>query len=207
MKKRSSQKSLRLLGVFALIFVLAAAMITGGVFSRYTTQKAVANRIDYTNALAEEFKLLDQPITQREDGSYERDASSDAQPTSGYTFKQIPGIALPAAPYVEIKGKTEIPAYLYIEVANDSDVTLSFDSKWTQLSVAGKKGGTVYAYDNGAPLTGSGDDTVETYPTFTVNELSSIPLTDEGSVSVYAYMIQKVGDKNAADCFSEAPNP
>lgn len=206
MKQKNSR--LRFLAAFALMMALTCAMMSGGVFSKYIAQRAVANQIKYTNTLAEEFKLLDQPVTVDEDGSYAKDTSADAQPTDGYTYKLIPGITLPAAPYVEIKGKTEIPAYLYIEVKNtNDDVSLTFDSTWTELSVTGKKGGAVYAYDNGTAITGSGSDTVVTYPTFTVEELSKTPITAEGEIKVYAYMIQKIGDKTAAESFSEAPQP
>lgn len=207
MRMKPKNHSLRFLAVFALLVVLACALMSGGVFSKYVAQRAVANQIKYDNTLAEEFKILDQPITQNEDGSYAKDASADAQPTDGYTYKLIPGITLPAAPYIEIKGKTDIPAYLYVEVKSTGAVDLTYDSSWTQLSASGKQGGTVYVYDNGTALTGSGGDTVDTYPVFTIDELSSIPITDEGEIKVYAYMIQKVGDENAADSFSEAPQP
>lgn len=197
----------RLLLTYLLVFVLICALMTSGVLSKYTTQRAVANEAKYTNTLAESFKLLDVPVTQLEDGSYEVDASSDAQPTDGFSYQLIPGITLPAAPYIEITGKTEIPAYLYLEVDNDGPATLSFDSKWTQLSGSGKKGGSLYVYDNGAALTGSDPDAVLTMPTFTVETLSEYPLTTEGDVKVYAYMLQKVGDKSAEETYSEAPTP
>ena len=204
--KQKNQR-LRFLAAFALLIVTACAMMSGGVFSKYVAQRAVANQAGYDNKLAQAFKLLDQPIIVNEDGSYERDTDADAQPTSGYTYKLIPGITLPAAPYVEITGKTETPAYLYIEVENTGDVTLTFDSAWTELDVTGKMGGTVYVYDDGAAMTGSDSDAVETYPTFTVDALSSTPITDEGEIKVYAYLIEKVGDKSAADSFDEAPQP
>ena len=191
---------------FLLILALVCAMVGTGVLSKYTTQRVVANEVSYTDQLAESFKLLDVPAEQLEDGSYAVNNSSGAQPTSGFSYKLIPGITIPAAPYVEITGKTEIPAYLYLEVDNDGPVTLSFDSSWSVLSgTSGKKGGTVYTYNRGEALTGSDPEAVLTVQTFTIDELSPSPVTDEGSVKVYAYMIRKVGDKSAADTYSEAP--
>lgn len=203
MKKRSN---IYVLLAFALMLVLACAMLPGLGYSRYVTERAVANEVSYTNKLAESFKLLDIPAVQQEDGSYAQDTASDAQPTSGFSYKLIPGITLPAAPYVEITGKTPIPAYLYLEVENTGPVTLSFNSSWTELSgVTGKKGGSVYVYDGGTALTGDDPEAVLTVQTFTVEELDPTPTEDEGDVKVYAYMIQKVEDTTYEQAFTDAP--
>ena len=175
----------------------------------------IANEVDYTNTLAESFKLLDKPVVQQEDGSYKVNEDEEAEPTDGFSYKLIPGVTLPAAPYVEIKSKTEIPAYLYLEVENTGDASLSFDSKWTEIDVTGKKGGTVYVYDNGTALTGGDTDVEEgeeddtmTIPTFTVDTLSKYPDNlIEGEVKVCAYLLQKVENTSAADTYSRAPAP
>lgn len=206
-----NKKSLkpRLIIGFSLIFLLACALIMSGMLAKYRTQTVIANEVDYTNRLAESFMLLDKPVVQQEDGSYKIDDSANAQPTSGFSYKLIPGITIPAAPYVQITGKTEIPAYLYLEVENTGGASLSFDSKWSELTgVTGKKGGTVYTYDNGTALTGDDAEAVLTCPTFTVDTLSKYPDDlSEGEVKVYAYLLQKVEDTSAADTYSRAPAP
>lgn len=197
----------RLVIGLALILVAACVLVMSGTLAKYRTEMVIANEVDYTNQLAESFKLLDYPVITLEDGSYERDESADAEPTSGCAYKLIPGVTLPAAPYVEIKGKTEIPAYLYLEVENTGGAELSFDGKWSALTgVAGKKGGTVYVYDGGVALTGDGGDEVLTVVTFTIDTLSKYPENnpDAGEIKVYAYMIQKAEDTDAADAFSQA---
>ena len=201
-------KRLYILLSFALIFVVICALMSCGIFSKYRTEAVLANQVDYTNTLAESFKLLDVPVTVQEDGSYAVDSSSDAQPTSGFSYKLIPGITLPAAPYVEITGKTEIPAYLYIEVKNtNDDVSLTFDNSWTLLSgVTGKKGGTVYTYHNGEALTGDDPQAKLTFPTFTVDTLSKVPTETEGEIRIYAYMLQKVEEQTATDAYNNAPS-
>ena len=206
MKHQKTDKRLRYIFAIIIVSVLICALMISGVFSRYTTQMAVANEVDYTNQLAISFKLLDQPITQLEDGSYEKNTDDDAEPTNGYSYQLIPGITLPASPYIEIKGKSEIPAYLYLEVDNTGEVELSFDNIWSSIDVTGKKGGSVYVYDNGSVLSGDDEEEVLTFPTFTVDELSEYPITTEGEVKVYAYMLQQVGEKSAVDTYSEAPS-
>ena len=213
MKMNSSR--LRLIVGFSMLLILSCALVMSGTLAKYKTEMVIANEVDYTNTLAESFKLLDKPVVQQEDGSYKVNEDEEAEPTDGFSYKLIPGVTLPAAPYVEIKSKTEIPAYLYLEVENTGDASLSFDSKWTEIDVTGKKGGTVYVYDNGTALTGGDTDVEEgeeddtmTIPTFTVDTLSKYPdnLT-EGEVKVCAYLLQKVEDTSAADTYSRAPAP
>ena len=205
MRKRSN---VYMILAFGLILMLMCALLPGMGYSKYVTGMAVANEVQYNNTLAESFKLLDIPAVQNEDGSYSEDETSDAQPTSGFSYKLIPGIALPAAPYIEITGKTDIPAYLYIEVDNGGPVELTFDSAWTELSgMTGKNGGTVYVYDGGEALTGDDPEAVLTVQTFTVDTLDKVPTTDEGEIKVYAYMIQKVGENTAEQAFTAAPAP
>lgn len=198
----------RLILGFSLIFLLGCALMMSGILARYKTVSVIANEVDYTNQLAEAFKLLDKPVIVGEDGSYSVDESAGAQPTDGFRYHLIPGITIPAAPYVEITGKTQIPAYLYLEVDNTGGASLSFDNSWTELDVAGKKGGKVYVYDNGAALTGDDTEAILTVPTFTVDTLSKYPDDlSEGEVKVYAYMLQKEENTNAGDTYSAAPTP
>ena len=210
-----NKKSLSLILGVSLIILLAVALIISGNTAKYRTELVMANEVEYTNTLAESFMLLDKPVTVQEDGSYVLDETADAEPTSGFSYKLIPGISIPAAPYVEIKNKTVIPAYLYLEVDNSGAVELNFDGSWNALeSVQGKKGGTVYCYKNEA-LAGSvsvtqaesdePEDEILTIPTFTVSALDKVPTTTEGAVSVYAYMIQKVDEQTPAEAYNSAP--
>ena len=215
-------KRLYILLSFALILILVCALLQGVGFSKYRSEVVFANEVEYTNTLAESFMLLDKPVTVQEDGSYSLDETAEAEPTSGFTYKLIPGISIPAAPYVEIKNKTVIPAYLYLEVDNSGAVELNIDENWSALEgVQGKKGGTVYCYKNEALVGSAGEtqadnsgeeeeaedeDEVLTIPTVTVKDLDKVPATDEGTVKLYAYMIQKVEEQTAAEAYNSAPS-
>lgn len=205
---KTKQPKLRFLLGLSLLLIAACSLMMSGMLAKYRTETAFANEVRYTNQLAESFRLLDKPMKQLEDGSYAVDTTSDAQPTSGFSFKLIPGITIPAEPYIEIKGKTQIPAYLYLEVENTSNVALTFDGKWSKLDgVSGKRGGDVYVYDNGAALIGDGSsDDTRTMRTFTIDKLTKYPdELNEGKIKVYAYMLQKVEDKSASDTYSGSP--
>ena len=219
---KKTKINLRLIIGFALILMLALALIMSGTLAKDTNKIIIANEVDYTNQLADSFRLLDKPITVQEDGSYTVDTSSGAEPMSGFSYKLIPGVMLPASPYIEIVNKTVIPAYLYLEIDNSGAAELEMDGSWKLLDgVSGKKGGTVYSYGDEALVgeaqagateetTASGsqaDDDVLTFTTFIVKTLSKIPSETEGSVKVYAYMIQKVGEQSAKDAFQAAPAP
>lgn len=216
MKTIVSKKRISLIAALALVLILACALVMSGSLGKYKSRMVVANEVDYTNQLAESFTLLDNPVIVQEDGSYAVDTASGAQPTDGFSYKLIPGIDIPAAPYIEITNKTVIPAYLYLEIDNSGPAELVLGSGWTKLDgVTGKKGGTVYSYGSDAltggetptQADGSQADVVLKYPAFTVQKLSSTPVTDEGEVKVYAYLIQKVENQTAKEAFESAPLP
>lgn len=228
-KKRGINKRSMFLTLGVLLIVAAVLIPTiGQSRAKYRTQLVLANEVSYQNELAESFKLLDHPVVVQEDGSYVRDESDEAEPTSGFSFKLIPGITLPAAPYIEIIGKTDIPAYLYFEVVcPEGAPELKIAEDWTRLdNIAGKFGGTVYSYKDGEAIvkpekaeetatteeTGASEEAEEsadfTFDTFTVKTLSKIPMDFEsGEVKVYAYMIRQVEGQTAAMAFEEAPAP
>lgn len=219
---KKMKMNLRLIVGFSLILILCCALIMSGMLAKYRTDVIIANEVDYTNQLAESFKLLDKPVVQQEDGSYKVSEEDDAEPTDGFSYKLIPGITLPAAPYIEIVNKTAIPAYLYLEIDNSGPVELLMDSSWQLLDgVTGKKGGKVYSYGDDALVGAAQTDATEqesgteeqeqddvlTFPTFTVKTLDKVPVSDEGAVKVYAYLIQKVEDTNVRDAYQNAPAP
>ncbi len=177
-----SRKTLALiLGVVLLLLLLGALLIPGGS-AKYRTQVVQANKVSYDDRLAASFTLT----------------AKGADANGICTFSMLPGTTSTFKPKITINGKTEIPAYLYLEVTGP-DTTLN--AGWTKLDgVTGLKGGRVYAYET--ILTDksvSGDIKPEISITW-----SNIPQTEAKSLEVYAYLIQKTGDESAADAFGGA---
>ena len=194
--------------------LLAAAVVliplVGQSRAKFKTQLVVANQVSYQNELAESFQLLDQPVVLQEDGSYLKNEAEDSMPTSGFSYKLIPGITIPAAPYIEIEHKTEIPAYLYFEVVcPEGAPALLVTEDWEKLETEGKFGGDVYTYKDGALVKTEEEDNFM-FDTFTVETLDSKPTDFEsGEIHVYAYMIRQLENQTASEAFAAAstPNP
>lgn len=99
-------------------------------------------------------------------GAYE--IGTDAGEVTEQTYAVVPGVDIPKDPWISITGKTELPAYLYIEVVdgakNNTNIKWEIDERyWKELDgVASEKGGTVYVYRNEAYPNGAViDDTTD----------------------------------------------
>ena len=203
-KSIPSRKKMGLILALVLLTLAGIVLLIVNGYSKYRTQLMISNEVDYTNQLAASFKLMDEPVKQQLDGSYALDTDVSAKPTQGGNYRMIPGITIPAAPYVEIIGKTEIPAYLYLEIVNPEHIQILIDSeKWTLLDgVTGKNNGQIYVYQS--VLSGEEGKTDLKIPTFTFTQLDKIPAAAGGEIHAYAYMIQTNENQTAAQVFAAA---
>lgn len=177
------RKSLSLiLGVVLLLLLLAVLLIPNG-FARYRTQVAQANKLSFDSRLAESFTL-----------------SHSGQESDGKCYYLLlPGTKSTFDPTITITGKTEIPAFLYLEITGPS-TTLNAD--WTLLNVTGMKGGRVYVYNAVLTIENGGGKIT---PQISVN-WDKVPAKNSNkTLQVYAYMIQQESkETKAEDAFSAA---
>lgn len=146
-------------------------------------------------------------------GKYE--IKDDADVVAGLRYDIMPGMVIPKDPYVTIKAKTDVPAYLYIEVINN----LSFSTKvndietlvidpdhWLELpGVTGPNSGKVYVYttDKTSPAIIT-DDVAETNiikdNKFTVNEnVEPTSLDADETLKFNAFLAQaSIGEETGA---------
>ena len=207
------------IAVSAVALVTAVVSVaTSGTKAKYT--KAVPTRqvaLTVNAELAASLEVKEHQLT----GAYydEYELSSDKLVESN-TYVLMPGVDIPKDPFVRVTGKTEIPAYLYVEVVdttggNSDTYSYTVDSaNWTTLKndqnedVTGKNGGKVYVYQNGTKLTDANtsndswtvgiltDDKITVKPGLDVSsDYSSATLT------FYAYMAQAVDGKTAYEIF------
>lgn len=224
-ERKTGEKSKRIVSFAAV--ALAAALIVTGVFSiavsgakanyKQTREvRSVPVKITVDADLASGLAVLEHEATKDENGEYVLNLQKEV---SSNSYDLMPGVDILKDPFVKVTGKTEIPAYLYIEVVDLPEgraptYSYQIDSgNWTLLKksdnttpVTGKNGGKVYVYNSGASF--DKDDTNE--GTLAVNILSGGKVTvspdfdasgdyTNASLSFHAYMAQAVDGKSAYD--------
>lgn len=170
-KRIPNKKSLALALGLVLLLLLLAALLIPNSSAKYRIQVATGpEELCYNDRLAESFTL-----------SHEHQAGD-----GNCYYYLLPGTKSTFAPSITITGKTEIPAFLYLEVTGPN---VSLNEGWKLLEgVTGLKGGRVYAY--GTVLT---DKNVEgpITPRITIS-WDSVPTRNTNrTLRVYAYMIQQ----------------
>lgn len=157
MKHLTPLTQLKLLLVLALLLICTV----GGVSAKYITTLNKGSTVKFTAELAEDFILREHEAIRADNGTYSLSATTTT--TEGQSYELIPGLDIPKDPHVVITGKTEVPAYLYIEIVEslDSAVINGINTKLVDYTVANcwkavdesvkapQHGGTVYVYTDG----------------------------------------------------------
>lgn len=115
-------------------------------------------------------------------------------------YKVLPDTIVPKDPSVTIKGKTSVPAYLYVEIVDNTNGVIGWDvtEDWTLLSdVTGNKGGKVYVWNRGK-LAATGDDSSRDYDPIYILKGDAVTINNNvdtlgtlGSpLTFYAYLAQ-----------------
>lgn len=212
-----------LLGIVALMLVCTLSV--AGTLAYLTSQANDGEGVTNTfvaaggGELVETFELKEHALNQNADGTYTLDNAKFA--TEGNEYQVLPGIELPKDPTVMITGKTEAPAYLYIEIVGTLDEAIfewSVDANWTKLDgVTGPNGGDVYAYKEDAII----DDTTTELSNIGIIAGNKITVKSDADTSAlvsdeavqlkfYGYMAQaSIGTPAKAfeECFSASVNP
>ena len=170
----------------ALIALAAVAFVGLGIFagygySKYLTEKRLEPKVTIDSKLvktSDGFQLWEHSSAMDPTGAGEYTLSA-SETKSSNEYLLIPGTTIPKDPFIVITGKTEIPAYLYVEVveadlpdlmvkdtfddaidaetapADERAVTFELTSDWTLVKdgdgnpVRGYHGGSVYVWKNG----------------------------------------------------------
>ena len=194
--------------VIVCILLVAMAIATGGVFSKYK-ETVILDSVSLTvssGKLADVFTLKEHKAIQNTNGTY----SLGSDVVTSNTYHVLPGVALPKDPYFTITGKTKVASYLYVEVidhSNRADLSYSLTGDWMDLDLVGAKGGKVYVY------TGSGNTAALLNESFSADQLyilennqitvskankSSLDVT----ISFFGYLAQASLADNARDVYT-----
>ena len=221
-RNRDRNKQIIPLAAIALSAVVlltgVVSIATSGTKAKYKETVHAGDVAVTVNAnLASLLEVKEHQAVRGDTGEYS--LSSGTEVTSN-SYVLMPGVDIPKDPFVRVAGKTEIPAYLYIEVIDETGG--SFDTysytvdsaNWTPLKtdeyadVTGKNGGKVYVYRNGTKLT----DVNMTNGTLTAGILTDDKITvkpgldvssdySSATLTFYAYMAQAVDGKTAYEIF------
>lgn len=152
------------------------------------------------------FFILENEVTKLDDGSYE--IGEEAVLALGNNYSVLPGLVLPKNPFARINGKTDIPAYMYIEVIDTiTDVGLTYDisDDWVLLEgITGPNGGSVYSYGEDKLITEDVTDVaIIDGDKITVPEDPEFPTEgDDPELTFYGYLGQASAGTDAASAFT-----
>lgn len=208
------------LGIVALMLVCTLSV--AGTLAYLTSQANDGEGVTNTfvaaggGEMVETFELKEHAVIRQTDGSYilgTADAPKDAQSGQyGNDYEVLPGVELPKDPYITISGKTEAPAYLYVEIVGALDTAI-FDwavdtDNWTELTgVTGQNGGKVYVYKNSTIINNetTGLETINIIANnkVKVKNADTASIAEAGiTLEFYGYMAQaSIG--TAAEAFEE----
>lgn len=144
-----------------------------------------------------DFTLKEHIAAKQNDGSYTLTDALTNNTVKGNDYYVLPRTDLPKDPFITITGKTNAPAYLYVEVVDGlpSGMHYAMADCWTRLEgVTGNNGGVIYVYNNGTPIdeesTGLNNISIIKNDTITVDDVPGLTEGQEVSLSFYAYLGQ-----------------
>ena len=147
--------------------------LVGFVSAKYVTTSEKEYTVTFTADLAETFVLQEHEAIRQPDGSYTLSTDDTKVKISGQEYKILPGLDIPKDPHIVITDKSEIPAYLYIEIVENVDtmevdntdvklISYGLTTNWIPVPsdwnpsnpVTPKHGGIIYIYkgDSNTPV-------------------------------------------------------
>ena len=198
---RYHKKDKRTLGLGAGLLAVAAALIIMGTQAKYVTSVPLTGKVTFSADLSEYVTLTEHKATRKSDGTYKL---STTEITIQNTYVVMPGVDIPKDPFITVTNKTDIPAYLYVEIVEenlpgDGTVTYKLTGDWEKLSIAGRN---VYVY--------KGELTAKTTQEIPILDANTVyvsdqynPASSEFHLKFYGYMAQKVGADDATTTFNK----
>lgn len=200
--KSARLRTVLLIGIAAL---LAAAAIGVSVGAKYVKEIRIPCRLIIKANLADKVAVFEHEPQRQADGTYQLVSNEVSQ--SEYVL--MPGVDAARDPFVRIEGKSDIPAYVYVEVVSTLDEKVTFeliDEVWEKLDgVTGQNGGEVYAFED--MLSSDNKEDIE-LPLFedeavTVSHTYIAAGEAETNLSFYPYMAKAEEGKTAVECFDK----
>lgn len=193
MKKKLKKKGLLLL---TLVVFLPLANVT---YAKFIKQVSVTSEVTFAVSLAENVELLETKAIRKNDGSY----TFSTEEVTSNEYMVMPGVNIPKNPHFLITNKTDLEAYLFVEIKADTVLGISYNTTadWLDLGIIGPNNGEVYAYKT--LLDGTQTDAEKIY----ILNNNEIVVSDaynpecDFSMNIYGYMLQKIDAESDIDTF------
>lgn len=206
MNKQNIKKAGVLLAGCLLVAALALLAVAD-LRAKYVTTVDLTGAVRFTADLAVDVTLLEHKAERKSDGSYQL----GGEWVDKNTYVVMPGVDIPKDPTITITTKSAIPAYLYVEIVDNSpsSVTYTLDDQWVKLAIPGR---TVYLYNyDGAYNFPAADAEGKITINIIKNKVITVshtydPAADTSDFNIkfYAYLIQQQTGKTATDVFVAA---
>lgn len=203
--------------------ICVGLMLVNFLYAKYVKELSFSGNVTISANLAEGFALYEHKVTQNNDGSYVMgDVIVDKN-----EYHVLPGINIPKDPTVSITKKSDVPAYLFVEVVDKVDhdvIKFNIASHWKKVEGAvPRHGGVVYVFTvdgAAAKLTDETNaDLINSIGIIAGNELTVSRITKDnngndidfysraGTATVdldfYAYLVQINTGESVADVFNK----
>ncbi len=144
---RKLNKCISITSVTVALMICVSLALSGFLFAKYTKDLNFSGNVTISANLAKNFSLYEHKAVADNKGVY----SLTAQKVESNEYMVLPGVSIPKDPTVKIEKKTNIKAYLYLEVVDGlagSGITYSLEDHWKSLDGANatSTGGKIYVY-------------------------------------------------------------
>lgn len=221
----------QILPVLILLLLFSIGTTTGTVIAKYVTERELTEQITFTAELAEKMVLEEYKVTRTPEGDYDYETQPETNhyiTAKSNSYVLMPGVDIKKDPYIRITDKTDIEAYLFLEIvghqpgAADNGVSYELMDPWKpamsgtgtdEKAVSPKHGGTVYVYsDENGPVkikkdtltTKAGIAIVKIIKDGTVTVSQKLEKDADLEIKFYAVMAEVVEGKSLAEIYNDA---
>ena len=193
-------KKVKPAAVLAVCAIAAAVgvLIMTGIQAKYMTSVPLSGTVRFNAELVDNVTLQEHQAVRNVDGSYSLNISADT--TNSNTYIVMPGVDIPKDPYFTITDKSSIDAYLYVEIVDNSPVTVTYNltDDWTNLNIQGRN---VYVYNGVFQGKTQNINILLDNKVYVSDKYNPVP--GGFNLNFYGYMVQEEDGKEAKDIFTE----
>ena len=188
-------------GKFVPVLLACTAVLVllgSGIRAKYVTSVPLAGTVTIKGELADNVTLTEHEAARQADGSYILTETIVAE----NQYIVMPGVDILKDPTITIENKSSVPAYLYVEIVDNSPGTATYalTDDWEKITVTDDTR-NVYVYRPAFSETSPQNIQILKDNKIIISEKYD-PMSAPFSLQFHAYMVQKEGSLNATELFN-----